>query len=332
MAEGWRASAPGDEVTVMPLSDGGPGFADVFAAQPDARTELITVRGPMGTEVPARIVVIGDHAYLESAEACGGHLLEQVSSATVLTATTHGVGQLLAATAQIAEVRSITIGLGGSATNDGGRGLLEALGGLESARALLAGRALTIASDVDSPMLGPQGSTAVYGPQKGARPADIPVLEARLSEWVAELATVDAQVRALAMRPGSGAAGGLGFALLALGGVRVPGIEVVAQATDLRGLIATSDLVVTGEGSFDWQSLRGKVVAGVATLASRVGVPVVVIAGQVLTGRREFSALGIESAYALAETPSEVPAVMADAAEVLRRRTERVARNWSPHR
>jgi len=325
-------AAPHDQLVRLPLSDGGPGFVDVFAADSQARVEIVAVRGPLGESVPARIVVIDDQAFIESAEACGRHLLDQVSSETVRAATTHGVGDLLRAAAQLPGVRSITIGLGGSATNDGGSGLLDSLGGLASARALLAGRALTIATDVDSPMLGPQGSTAVYAPQKGAKPGDIDFLESRLTALVADLAITDPQVRPLALRPGAGAAGGLGFALLALEAVRVPGIEVIAQATLLREQIVASDLVITGEGSFDWQSLRGKVVAGVATLASRVGVPVVVIAGQVLTGRREYSALGIESAYALAERPDEVEAVMADASTALRRRAARVARTWSPPR
>jgi glycerate kinase len=330
IALGWSQSAAHDALTLLPLSDGGPGFADVFAGQPGARVEAVTVRGPLGDPTPGQIVVNGDVAYIESAQACGRHLLDAVSSETVMSASTSGVGEMLRAALAIDGVHTITIGLGGSASNDGGAGLIEALGGLEAARLLCAGRSIIVATDVDNPMLGPQGSTAVYGPQKGAKPADIPVLEQRLERWVEQLALLDAQVRSLAVRPGSGAAGGLGFALLALGGVRASGIEVVAAATGLRDRVAASDLVITGEGSFDWQSLRGKVVSGVAALASRVGVPVLVIAGQVLTGRREYSALGIESAYALAESPAEVEAVMADAAGALTRRAARIARSWSP--
>lgn len=325
-------AAPGDDLVQLPLSDGGPGFAEVFAVNSDARTEIVTVRGPMGESVPAQMVVIGDTAYLESAQACGRHLLGELSSETVRESSTTGVGELLRAALEVPAVRAIVIGLGGSATNDGGVGAIAALGGLEKARALLAGRTLTIATDVDNPMMGAQGSTAVYGPQKGAKAADIEFLEARLAAWVDELAAIDPQIRPLALRPGAGAAGGLGFALLALGAIRLPGIEVVAEAAGLREQIAAADLVITGEGSFDWQSLRGKVVSGVGHLASRVGVPVVVIAGQVLCGRREYSALGIESAYALADTPAEVEASLADAAEALRRRSQRVARTWSPSR
>jgi glycerate 2-kinase len=324
ISAGWAIAAPNDQLSLLPLSDGGPGFADVFAGLEGARSQLVTVQGPLGDLVPADIVVIGQHAYIESAQACGRHLLAATSSETLLNATTFGVGQLLAAARAIDGIREITIGLGGSATNDGGAGLMQALGGLEAARELLNGVALTIATDVDNPMLGPQGSTAVYGPQKGAKPQDIPVLESRLEalahEWNGQ---------GVVHRPGSGAAGGLGFALLMLGANRVPGIDLIANATSLREKIAKADLVVTGEGSFDWQSLRGKVVSGVAVLASRVGVPVVVIAGQVLCGRREYSALGIESAYALAETPKEVEATMADAGRVLQERSTRVARSWS---
>jgi glycerate 2-kinase len=324
IAQGWLAAAPRDEITMLPLSDGGPGFADVFAGLAGADTHLATVRGPLGEPTPAHIVVIGQHAYIESAQACGRHLLSSTSSETVLHATTYGVGELLAAARAIDGITEITIGLGGSATNDGGAGLIAALGGLDSARESLSGVSLTIATDVDNPMLGPQGSTAVYGPQKGAKPQDIAVLEARLEALAQQW---DGQ--GIVHRPGSGAAGGLGFAFLLLGAQRVPGIDLIATAASLRERIAAADLVVTGEGSFDWQSLRGKVVSGVAVLASRVGVPVVVIAGQVLCGRREYSALGIESAYALAETPIEVEATMADAAGALQARSTRVARSWS---
>lgn len=320
IARGWKSGAPHDVVTILPLSDGGPGFVDVFSGQ----VELVTVSDPLGRAVPARIVVDEGTAYLESAQACGRHLLEQLSSETVLTGSSRGVGEMLAAALSL-PVQRIVIGLGGSATNDGGKGVIDFFGSLDNATAALRGVELVVATDVDNPLLGPQGATAVYGPQKGATRADVDILEERLSSWVSSI-----NGSQLAQRAGAGAAGGLGFALMAMGGVRKSGIEVVASATGLAERISDADLVITGEGSFDWQSLRGKVVSGVAHLASRVGVPVIVLAGQVLTGRREFSALGIESAYALAESPDQIAAAIADAAGLLERRSARLARSWSP--
>lgn len=320
IARGWSKGAPHDQITTLPLSDGGPGFVDVFNGQ----THAVTVSGPMGEEVLANFVIADQTAYIESAQACGRHLLAELTSHTIRTATTRGVGALIQA-ALSTGVRRIVIGLGGSATNDGGKGLIDAFGSVDAAISALRDIELVVATDVDNPLLGPQGASAVYGPQKGATPSDVEFLEEQLSMWVRDLGA-----QQIAQRAGAGAAGGLGFALMVIGGTRKSGIEVVAQATNLADAIAHSDLVITGEGSFDWQSLRGKVVSGVAHLASRVGIPVIVLAGQVWTGRREFSALGIESAYALAETPAEVAAAMADAAGMLERRAERLARSWSP--
>lgn len=320
IAQGWSAGAPHDVVRTVPLSDGGPGFVDVFAG----RVEVLTVTGPLGDPTPAQIVIDGDTAYIESAQACGRHLVPVLSSETFRNGTTFGVGQLLQAALDVG-VKRIVIGLGGSATNDGGQGVIAAFGSFDAAKSALHGVEVVVATDVDNPLLGPQGAAAVYGPQKGATPADVDVVEAQLATWVAELGAAQ-----IAQRAGAGAAGGLGFGLLLLGGIRKSGIEVVAAATHLADHIRDADLVITGEGSFDWQSLRGKVVSGVAHLASRAGVPVIVIAGQVLTGRREFSALGIESAYALAESPQEVQAAMADAANMLEKRAARLARSWSP--
>lgn len=321
IAKGWRAGAPHDEVSVLPLSDGGPGFLDVF----EGRIEIVKVSGPLGDPVDARILLDRSTAYIESAEACGRHLLSALTSETFQNGTTRGVGQLLKAALSIEGVERIVIGLGGSATNDAGRGLIESFGSVDDAKAALANVELVVATDVDNPLLGPQGAAAVYGPQKGATPTDVDDVESKVSEWVNQLGA-----QQISQRAGAGAAGGLGFALLLMGGIRTSGIEFVSKSTDLQERVKSADLVITGEGSFDWQSLRGKVVSGVAHFASRAGVPVIVLAGQVLTGRREFSALGIESAYALAETPHEVAVAMADAAGLLEKRAARLARSWSP--
>lgn len=316
----------------------------MIARQPATQLWKIKVREPLGAETAAELCMIKDTVYIESALACGRHLVPNAGSSSVRNGTTFGVGQLLLHAASVTGVRRIVVGLGGSATNDGGSGLLAALGcepssmlslgganlvdlpkiSLEQARAKLAGIELIIATDVDNPLLGPQGASEVYAPQKGATASDVAELENALTHF-AEMTDPS-----LAGAAGAGAAGGLGFGLLLLGGRRVSGIELVAQELELDAAIAASDLVITGEGSFDWQSLRGKVIAGVAHFAAKYGKPVVVIAGQVHCTRREYLAAGVESAYAVAETPSEMEQALADPIGTLARRTKSVARTWSP--
>jgi glycerate kinase len=363
LAEGWARHAPGDALDLCPLSDGGPGFVDVLAAALPGRTELVTVLGPLGEPVPAQVLLVpgpdGDLvAYVESAQACGLHLVPADRRDPGAT-TTRGVGDLLLA-ARAAGARRIVVGLGGSGTNDGGAGLLAALldaaggaaperlarggqaligvapadlAGLADVRADWAGVELVAASDVDVPLLGFHGASAGFAEQKGATPEQAQRLERALGDFAA--AAVEAAglprslPRPLAREPGAGAAGGLGFALALLGARRAPGAAAVLAAVNLRDRIAAADLVVTGEGTFDWQSLRGKVVSAVAALGLEVGTPVVVVAGQVLVGRREALAIGVESAYPVADGPAEVAAALADPGGTLAARSERVARTWS---
>jgi glycerate kinase len=256
--------------------------------------------------------------------------------------STYGVGELLAVALEEG-ARRVVVGLGGSATNDGGAGMLAALGAqpgdrlaagglalhdldrvdLAAARARVAGVEIVAAADVDNPLLGMRGATAVFGRQKGA---DDDLLAA-LEEALARFATlVDPD---LADAPGAGAAGGLGFALLALGASRQPGIGTVLDAVDLSALAAAADLVVTGEGCFDWQSLRGKVVAGVAERGSAQARPVVVLAGLVQVGEREMRALGVSAAYSVASTPQERAESLARPVPALSALAARVARTWS---
>jgi glycerate kinase len=343
IAAGWRSAAPHDAVTLLPLSDGGPGFLSAMSSLPMAKTWQVRVCSPLGDEVDAQLVQVADTVYLESAQACGRQFTNDSGSSVVRRGSTFGVGQLLDHALKVPDVKKIVIGLGGSGTNDAGAGLLAAIGcesesltgggvgllnaatvDLEGVRRRFAGIELLIATDVDNPLLGAQGATEVYGPQKGATAADIIELEAALTHFAA---ITNPQ---LALAPGAGAAGGLAFGLLLVGARRVSGIELVAQALNLDRAIAQSDLVITGEGSFDWQSLRGKVIAGVAHFAAKHGKPVVVIAGQVQVARREFMALGVESAYAVAENQAEIDASLADPARSLLRRAESVARTWSP--
>ncbi len=366
MAQGWREGAPHDLLTLVPLSDGGPGFLDVLSrAIVGAKTIVATVADPLGREVPAAVLVVdaggSRTAYIESSQSAGLHLLEADERNPAVTST-WGVGQLLEAALAEGATR-IVVGLGGSATNDAGAGMLAALGagpadqlargglalaevsdgalaGLADARRRFEGVELVLASDVDSPLLGLQGASAVFAPQKGASPELAQQLESALGRFT-EVVTrgVPATADLLTGKPmrldkeaGAGAAGGLGYGLYLLGGHRVSGVGEVLRAVGFAELVAAADLVVTGEGSFDWQSLRGKVVAGVAAAALEAGTPSLIIAGQTLVGRREAMTLGLSGTYAVAETPEQVDAAMADPVGTLAARTARVATTWSPQR
>lgn len=352
IAAGWRESAPGDEIILAPLSDGGPGFVDVVHTALGGELLAVTVAGPLGDPVPATLLLAPDGtAYLESAQACGLHLVPHDRRDPTLT-TTAGVGDLIGA-ALDAGARAVVVGLGGSGTNDGGAGALAALGAgpaevlragggalraldpaaldIAPARERLAGVDLRIASDVDSPLLGLRGASAVFGPQKGATPDQVQRLDAALEHFARAIQPGVGlnMAGSLAIAPGAGAAGGLGYGLLVVGGRRVPGIDTVLELTGLGAAAAAVDVVVTGEGCFDWQSLQGKVVSGVAALAMAVARPCVVLAGQVEVGRREMAALGVESAFALTEIAGSADAAITDAETHLTALAARVARAWS---
>ena len=260
MAEGWLRARPNDEVTQIPLADGGPGFLEVLHANLGGQFHPVQVQDPLGRPVDAQWLEHNGTAYIEAAQANGLALLAPEERDPLRTSS-FGVGELIAAAA----MPQIVVGLGGSATNDGGRGAFEALAGQPV-------DGLLLATDVDSPLLGPHGATYGFAPQKGARPEQLPALEQRMQDW----AQRDPE---LAQAPGAGAAGGLGFGLMLLGGRRVSGIELVAEAVGLTDACAEADLVITGEGKFDWQSLHGKVASGVLTAAGET--PVVVLAGTV---------------------------------------------------
>jgi glycerate kinase len=319
IAAGWRDNAPADALDLAPMSDGGPGFVDVLASNLTGEVHDVEVADPFGRPVRARWLLAEKTAYVESAQAVGIHLLAH-DELDPRRADTRGVGQLIAAAVE-AGAETVVVGLGGTCTNDGGRGMYDALGGQVDAR-------LVAATDVDNPLLGPNGASAVFGPQKGADRATVLDLDDKLRGWADE---VEARLghRGLRDLPGAGAAGGLGFALFALGADRRSGFEVVAKAVGLAGRVAEADLVVTGEGSFDAQSLRGKVPAGVARLAAEAGVPCVVIAGKVDVGRRDAAAAGVEEAYAVADTLGSPAVALAAGASGVRETAARVARLWS---
>ncbi|WP_433386725.1 glycerate kinase family protein [Micromonospora sp. KLBMP9576] len=356
VAAGWREIAPGDDLLARPLSDGGPGFLDVLADALGGRRAPVSTVDPLGRPVTGEILLTDDGAtaWLESAQACGLHLLA-TGERDPKSTTSYGLGLLVAAAVE-AGARTVVIGLGGSGTNDGGAGMLTALGvtpldgtgsalpyggaALGATAALdgtprLRDARLVAATDVDNPLLGLHGASNVFGPQKGADRADVLLLDAALERFAAVLERdLPGCPERLGALPGGGAAGGLGAAVLALGGHCESGIGLVTRAIGLDATLDAVDLVITGEGSFDHQSLRGKVVAGVAGAARDRGVPCVVLAGQVSTGRREAGAAGVTDAYSLVEhfggeERGGLAAAMARPAEGLRALGTRLARQWS---
>lgn len=315
IAAGWSRVRPADTLVLAPQSDGGPGFVDVLTtARSGMQIHRSRVSGPLSEDVEARWAFdpATATAYIESAQACGLHLLGGPPTPhTAWTAHSRGVGQLIGA-ALAAGARTIVVGLGGSGCTDGGRGMIEALGGLhESARTLI-GIDLVAATDVENPLLGPTGAARVFGPQKGADPVTVERLGARLSGWAAELqAATGRDVRG---EPGSGAAGGLGAALLALGGRRVSGADLLAGHSGTADALTRCDLVITGEGRFDDQSLHGKVVGALAERARRRKVPVLVMAGQLALSRSAMAAAGVSAAYSLSEHAGSVRRAVDEAA------------------
>jgi glycerate 2-kinase len=349
IADGWHRTAPGDELALLPLADGGTGFVEVLHAARGGTWHELEVTGPFGDPVPARWLELDGTAYLESAAACGLHLVPQERRvpAVATAVTSRGVGELVADAVR-SGVGEVVVGLGGSATTDGGAGMLAALGavavdadgaelppgGAALARgARLEGRPavdgvrLVAAADVDNPLLGRHGAAAVFGPQKGADDAAVAELDAALARFAGVLAAAfGADVRD---EPGAGAAGGLGAALLALGARRVSGAGLVRELVGLDAALDAADLAVTGEGSFDWQSLRGKLITAVARAAADRAVPCVVLAGQVSVGRREAGAAGVDAAYSVSEDAGGVERSMADPAGTLAALAARVAGRWS---
>ena len=316
IATGWSRSRPGDMFIVAPQSDGGPGFVNVLGSRL-GETRRLRVCGPLDAIVEAQWVFDprSATAYLEVAQACGLALLDgPPTPETAMSADSSGVGQLIAE-ALLAGAAQIVVGLGGSACTDGGKGMISQLGGLEVARRQLADVELIAASDTEYPLLGPWGAARVFGPQKGADPPTVIALEARLTQWAAEMDA--AAGRAVSAEPGAGAAGGIGAGLLALGGRCESGAEIIAEHTHLDDELETADMIVTGEGRFDEQSLHGKVVGFLAEAARPLGIPVIVLAGQVGLDNSATRMSGIMSALSIADYSGSVRLAQADAANQL---------------
>ncbi|GAA3644381.1 glycerate kinase [Lentzea roselyniae] len=308
VARGLREAVPDVDVRCLPVADGGDGTVDAAVAAGFVKVGR-WVTGPVGKPVPASFAVRGTIAVVEAAAAAGLTLLDRPAP---LDATSHGVGELLKAALDTG-CTTIVLGLGGSACTDGGAGMLEALGG-----ASFDGVDLVLASDVDNPLLGPTGAAAVYGPQKGASPDQVEILEARLAAFASRLGLEHAD------RPGAGAAGGIGFAALAVLGARFrPGIEVVLELVGFAEAVGEASLVITGEGSLDAQTRHGKAPFGVVRASG--DVPVVAVAGQCSI---EPGDLGLQAAYALLDIEPDVTRCMAQAEPLLAGIGGRIARDW----
>jgi glycerate 2-kinase len=347
IADGWARHAPDDRLTTVPMADGGPGFVDVLHDALGGDLEVITVSGPLGRPAPVTLLLRDDTVWVESAQACGRPLL---AAPDPWHAATAGVGEAISAAVDTGAT-TVVVGLGGSATNDGGAGLLGALGAtadvpldggpaglrglgrldLPAARDRLGGITLVAAIDVDVPLLGMFGATKTFGPQKGLADDDILVVDRILDDLVVAACGSAPADRRVADEPGAGAAGGLGFALMLLGAGTRPGVELVADAVGLAAACGEHDLVITVEGTYDHSSRSGKVVHGVATTAAAAARPCIVLAGQVTVGSREMRAMGVESAYAAADLVG-ADRSMDDPFGSLAALAQRVARTWSPRR
>ncbi len=316
IATGWVRSRPADRFIVAPQSDGGPGFVEVLASRLGEKRQ-VRVSGPLDdTVVAAWVFEPGSStAYLECAQACGLALLGgPPTPETALAAHSRGVGQLIDEALRCG-ARRIVVGLGGSACTDGGQGMVAELGGLDVARRKLADVELIAASDTEYALVGPWGAARVFGPQKGADTATVAALEVRLEAWALKLEEVAG--RDVSAEQGAGAAGGIGAGMLALGGRCESGAAIIAEHTHLADDLETAEMIVTGEGQFDEQSLHGKVVGFLADAADPLGIPVIVLAGQVCLDNSAVRSSGIMSALAIADYAGSVGLAQADAANQL---------------
>ncbi len=349
IAEGVRRALPDAEIDLAPLADGGPGTVDAIVKAAGGRLSTARVEGPLGAPVDARWGRIGDGrtAVIEMAAAAGLALLRE-DQLDPRRASTFGVGQLLWHALEAGAAR-ILIGVGGSATNDGGAGMAAALGarftddrgaplppgGAALARLSridasgldprLTGAAISVLCDVQNPLLGPEGASAVYGPQKGADPRCVAELDDALANY-AGIVERDLGLR-IAELPGGGAAGGLAAALHAFCGAElVSGFNAVAVAVGLEDRIARAGLVITGEGRLDFQSAFGKTTAGVARLCQRAAAPCLVVAGSIAGDTSSLP--GLEAAESAAPPGMSATEAMSRSPELIPAAAERATRRW----
>ncbi len=347
---GLRRVVPHLEVEALPVADGGDGTVAAAVAAGFERRE-VAVAGPLGQEITAAFAVRAETAVVEMAEASGLQRLPAGVFAP-LTASTYGSGELLRA-ALDAGARTIVFGVGGSATTDGGAGMLSALGArfldadgepvapggggladlatadLSGLDPRLAAVEFILASDVDNPLTGPKGAPAVYGPQKGASPDDVEALDSALAHYAKVLEdAVGAKAAEYAASPGAGAAGGIGYGALLIGARFRPGIDVMLDVLGFAPALEWADLVITGEGSLDEQTLHGKAPAGVAAAARAKGKEVVAVCGRLALPPEAIGRAGIRRAYPLTDAEPDIQKCIAEAGSILEDVAERIGRDF----
>jgi glycerate 2-kinase len=338
LAEGIRSRRPAADVVAVPVADGGDGSLAAFEAVGFERIAL-TASGATGRAAPTWYVRRGEEAFAELAEVAG--LAGLHGALAPLTATSRGLGEVIAHALDAGCTR-VLVGIGGSASTDGGLGLVQALGGrahdasgaevgpggagiatvatldLAGLHPGLATARIEIACDVDNPLTGPAGAAAVYGPQKGADPDQVRHLDAALAHWADVVAA--ATGRDHRADAGAGAAGGVGFAAVAILGADLrPGARLMLDQLGFADALAGADLVVTGEGSLDEQTLRGKAPAAVAAAGRAAGVPVIAVAGRCLLDGPRLQGAGFDRVYTLLDEAATPQQALDDAASLLRR-------------
>lgn len=352
LEEGLRRVDPVIDVVKVPMADGGEGTVQSLVDATGGRIIDISVTGPLGEPVNAFFGILGDGvtAAIEMASASGLPLVPQERRDPRVT-TTKGTGELIAE-AFAAGCRRFIIGIGGSATNDGGAGMAQALGarilddagreigpgGAELARVAsvdvsgirpeLRACKFTVACDVDNPLTGPRGASAVYGPQKGATPDVVKELDAALAGYAEVVARdLGLELREVRDVPGAGAAGGLGAGLMAfLGASLQRGVEIVVDTVGLRDKMQGADLVITGEGRTDFQTLFGKTPMGVAQVAMDLGIPVVIVSGSIADDARGLYEHGIDALVSIVRGPMALDEAIRRGADLVADAAEGVAR------
>jgi glycerate 2-kinase len=350
VSAGLRAVVPDVEAVEVPVADGGDGTLDAALSAGFSRVP-VRATGPTGDPVDTAYAVRDGVAVVELADACGLNRLPGGRLAA-LTASSAGLGQVVRA-ALDAGCWQVVLGIGGSASTDGGAGMLRELGvrlldadgtplppgggalerldrvDLSGLHWALRSTEVLLASDVDNPLLGPTGAAEVYGPQKGASPEDVRLLDRGLARLVAVLAEQLPSAKDAATAAGAGAAGGVGFAALALLDAQPrPGIDLLLELIDFPAKLPGAALVVTGEGSLDTQTLHGKAPAGVAAAARTAGVPVVAVAGRSLLRTDDLAAAGIAAAYPLSDLEPDPARSMAEAGPLLDQVARQIAKDW----
>ena len=346
---GVKNALPSASVTVVPMSDGGEGSLQSVVDATNGRFTEVDILDALLRPIKARYGVFanGTTAFIESAQAVGLGMLTS-DERNPLNTSTYGVGQLIKHAVQ-SGCKQLIVGLGGSSTNDGGAGMLQALGSqllddngnpigagnkalaglasvdISAAKELLNSVAVTIAGDVTNPLCGSGGATYVFAPQKGAAEGDLAALDKNLERYAAVIGKTLG--KSYASKAGAGAAGGLGFALMVAADAAMrKGVELIADLLGLEAVVAKADIVFTGEGSIDGQTAHGKVVSGISAMSQKYGVPVVALCGKKSGSMAALHQQGLTATFSIADSPMTLAESMQNAERLLEEQAEEVMR------